>query len=421
MRLIGGTNEYVPNVVQPTGSNPRFKDGQVIAANCSVNSDYSGPFTLSRPSLDFGTDTSELELTIANATARKQQLTLRYLASVAATDTNRAPVQPDLYYWGRVGSNDWQWLEFPASMTLTNDIGGSSTLYLAISRTNLESGVVKAGLFSIQETRVLPSGTGTPSYQRVLMPLSVEGATYDEQNAARPAGLWVGSVELDRVTYYHDTHTEQTPTEDVAATPISFRVILHVDSNGTARLLQRAHIVQETTTNGTAFTRLYANAADPGTATEDRLIQRISSIAFPPDVAIPTSSGFGDATTGLTFSYTVPADSPSNPFRHAFHPDHDGKTFNSDNSVTDAPSGDDPQNYLSVVKPELFSLSNSITFLWPEPETAGPDFLSDSDNDYSRGACTWTLYNVRGTEKPITCKGSFSLQRLHPVGNITVE
>ena len=92
-----------------------------------------------------------------------------------------------------------------------------------------------------------------------------------------------------------------------------------------------------------------------------------------------------------------------NPFRHAKHPDHDGK--NADFSGP-APSGDDYANYLSTVKPELFTIENDLRLQWDATNAA-----SWAPEETLKGTCWWTLKGLR-REGALEMSGTFQMKRL---------
>lgn len=116
----------------------------------------------------------------------------------------------------------------------------------------------------------------------------------------------------------------------------SFRLIVHVDGEGTARLLQRAYLVRkppvlEPDPDHPGAQRIKEPARSV-VVTDEALIpaivgageivgRRISSAAF--GFAQPLVLGgdvFGSGT--LTGTVALDYDDPLNPFKHVFHPDH---------------------------------------------------------------------------------------------------
>ena len=132
-------------------------------------------------------------------------------------------------------------------------------------------------------------------------------------------------------------------------------ILVHVDANGGARLLQR--VAAGVDADGKM--RLFKELESAKAACENP--RRLSSVMMSVDTPVVAASAhttFGDQ---LQFAWTVDAKARDNPFRHAWHPDHDGKTADYSGDVV---SGDDLANYVNPVKPELWSVTNTLYLSW---------------------------------------------------------
>lgn len=135
------------------------------------------------------------------------------------------------------------------------------------------------------------------------------------------AGLWVGEVTLTEVL--HSAGGTNAPTADSS----QLRILLHVDASGAVRLLKEAIVakrVPASSANVMIFTDPAAMATAPGLLRQGgRLIaQRIASVAY--DFAgfeAPLNGGIGQGFR-CEGQLTLPANHPTNPFLHRFHPDH---------------------------------------------------------------------------------------------------
>lgn len=154
------------------------------------------------------------------------------------------------------------------------------------------------------------------------------------------AGLWVGEVTLNEVT--HARANTNAPTVDSA----QLRLILHVGSDGTVRLLRDVTVVRKNVSSDTppgsdAFPDgSLMLVTDPtklpglkGVIRRDgKLVgQRLATAAY--DFKTPAAGrtltgnelnldgglGNGFACQGRI---EMPADHPTNPFKHRYHPDH---------------------------------------------------------------------------------------------------
>jgi len=150
-------------------------------------------------------------------------------------------------------------------------------------------------------------------------------------------------------------------------------------------------------TNGAA--RLFRKLADVPAEVEDaRRFSTVMMSVDTPVVAAESGSAFG---TNTVFSWTIAPTARDNPFRHAWHPDHDGKTAD---YKGEAPSGDDFGNYAQPVKPELWSISNRLDVSWSE------GFPYNADETTS-GIVTWEVTGLTA-KGPVKSVGTFNLQRV---------
>ena len=180
---------------------------------------------------------------------------------------------------------------------------------------------------------------------------------------------------------------------------------MHVGTNGTCRLLQRA--VAGVDTNGVA--RLFKDPADvPEDVEESRRISTVMMSVDTPVVAATESTNpkFGE---DVDFSWVVGATASDNPFRHAWHPDHDGKKADYSDYL---PSGDDFSLYANPIKPELWSISNRLDFSWHElGNRALPEHFPYNADETTSGVVTWEVGGLI-SKGPIKSVGTFTLRRV---------
>jgi len=238
------------------------------------------------------------------------------------------------------------------------------------------------------------------SKMRVRLPLVVQSTA--QAGGLWPDGLYLGSFTLDSVTY-----TNATPVR--AGGSVKGTLIYH--QKGTqGTLLQRLCLGAET--NGVAVYGLdlapvRAKAA-PGSK-----VRRISSVVldpYNPRVFATVSDGTG------RFAWKVDKHAATNPMRHSWHPDHDGPRRLSNGTTVAAPDGDDFNNYSESVKPELFSIDNTVVLTGLPVATN----LTGAIEGSASGRITWTLGNLRSATSggDITCSGTFSLMRVGDVDEI---
>lgn len=222
------------------------------------------------------------------------------------------------------------------------------------------------------------------------------------QPAAPYAGLWVGTVSVDKVSQSQfitgttpnpcpTPPTPCAPTQGTSTTPVpvgrefTFRLILHIDASGTVRLLKDVIQMYKPAVGATPGRYVLVTDASlipafSGTTERDGdlVAKRVSSAAidFPataPDYALTMSGGVTTPGTGsASVTFTVDRDFVTNPFKHKYHPDHDNagatgpvaeafdvtRTLSLTFSSVD-PSGQNPPGYGSTV------LGGSYSELFP--------------------------------------------------------
>jgi hypothetical protein len=197
----------------------------------------------------------------------------------------------------------------------------------------LRLGVKRAGLTAdtaYEGNLTVTDGAG----MRILVPVSVTGVSY--------AGLWVGDATITKVN--QPAHPTDPDTEVETGSEFSFRLVLHADAGGTARLLSQViqmwqegtwmpdpddlgHLIVDQPGHFVLLADDSLVSSYSGAAMRDGQLvgRRISSPAFPSLTADQrVMSPSFDPSPGNTLEATIelPQDDPTNPFRHLFHPEH---------------------------------------------------------------------------------------------------
>lgn len=402
-------------------------------------SDFTAPFEarveLGGDSLDLGRNSPEAVLQLVNRRATPANATVGQIPHPAVNPVAYARFNP---------TNGTEWLDFPSLLTRTVQAGVNDEIRVAPRRQLIDA----AGFSSIIEIR---DNAGT----RQLVVFSATGGTAEEVAASSSssvakaakvltpeaeakshAGLWVGVASIQKVSENHSgtlvtnrvasdgtpleiTRTGNTngPTPVKAAFPL--RLLIHVDTNGTARLLREVtQMWQDGTyapdTNGNLTV---ATGGRPVLVTDSSKLSRYKGV-----------STRGDALTGRRFSsvgYDFPGSGPTqgdnflplaglfamgrtnsatirmnpefatNPFRHKYHPDHD----NLDNRFTDFKA-----EAYEVVR--VISLEFSGTDPGESTSGAAPDY------GYNNLAGTYRE-TITGLHKfAINTEGLFRLKRI---------
>jgi len=324
---------------------------------CKGASTFSGPMQLTlerRDGLLYGHTLTEQTVRIKNNSSSPRSFTVQELASQAPPAANfpvLAGAVPLSYYQLNASNQQFGWFPLPAQLQKLNAQPGEEwVLRLQVNRPQMASFVPPPNNNGVLYQSVLQISDNTGV--RSLLSVSSEGLTSYNTTAsgshvakggpsADPrAGLWVGSATIDRVS---QPASISSPTNPVpVGTPFTFRLLVHVDDAGNARLLQK---VLEMFKNGT----LKPDPSNPSNnivdqpghyvlVTDDALIpqftgatlrdgtavaRRLSSAAFsfPTPVPLTSSGTFGSGS--FSCQIVLDYDDPINPFKHLYHPDHD--------------------------------------------------------------------------------------------------
>ncbi len=405
---VSGTNSVKPTLVLVggfTGLNTAPIDqGKSYFIACDKVSSFSGPvkvFPAGTDGIYFLTNSSCQSLRMKNEHGSALTVSLSLIPSAAAP-SGALPALPSLLAFDYI--EGW--------MPLTNRVrtlqaGEEWTLPLVVDRTGMVSGQLYGGVLVCSD-----SAGG-----RVEVPLVAEYGLPDAAHALWPAGLWVGKATLNQVSQVLGDGTVVDGAR--AGGAMELRLILHVDTEQNCRLLQRVLVAGTEETNGTWNARLYV---DENKVPAGSQCVRISSVAFGVnnDAIVWDQAYYGDDSgfgKNLRFTYTLAADDSVNPFRHPYHPDHDGLDAK---FTTELPFGDNPQNYVGAVKPELFSISNTVSLVWTNTPAAGGSAALWNPAEKVGGVITFQAAGIR-REGPVLMKGEFELRRISQVGALSLE
>jgi hypothetical protein len=249
--------------------------------------------------------------------------------------------------------------------------------------------------------------------QRPTVTTPLGGATNGPIPAALQAGLWVGDITVNAVAETYNNVTNTTPTY----ASFDLRFILHVQTNGTTRLLREViQMLQNgTVTNNAAGQSVLSQPGQAVLLTDDRLLpqytgaalrdgtpvgRRLSTAAFdfdPPGGTnfLTMSGAFGNTNTvGCTITLTP--GTPTNPFLHRYHPDHNNLDKYYAPLATNVP-------------PEVYTVTRQIQMTFTASDPAG---LNGTDYGYTEigGRYRETLTGIH--RNPLVTSGTFHLNRL---------
>ena len=313
----------------------RIMPGAAYWVKCTGPSRYAGPLTVDvvgGTELDYGGNMTEHELHIRNNAAAARGVFLKAKDSAAPPAAEGVPAlagSVPLATWGMpVTTQGWQTM--PSMLVRTLQPGEEWEVRLAVRRAAMAPYTPPAGVTAWEYGSVIEV-TDTDG-TRVDIPVTAEAVMTHAPlpppavPATMRAGLWVGGVIMDKVSQPANTTQPTTPRD--TASDFQMRLIVHVDSNGTARLLQHVIIAwkEGATTNDPGRFVLVSDDTKLDTlfgpaATRNVFGRRISSAAFA--FATPRVMAYDAAVTSLSCSVTLDYNDLLNPFKHQYHPDHD--------------------------------------------------------------------------------------------------
>jgi hypothetical protein len=378
--------------------------------------------------LDFGRFLTEQTLRIRNTSSNNTTFTLTRAASAGPNSTTSPALAGEvpLSYWRmNLAQGQAGFLPLPASLVSPLILpNGEWSVRLAVRRADMNPLSVPAGFTNATYQTILKL-TDTQGSE-VPIPVSSDGLQFAVASAKAPgraesgpdtpphprAGLWVGMVALKAVN--------QAAVSDVpapVASEFQFRLILHVDRSGEARLLQRVILAW---TNGIAFTNNqgFRQTLQPGRfalLTDESLIARFSgsslrdgtvtgrrfasaAFSFHDPILANRVGDFGASNTVLSCSVPLGFDDPLNPFKHLYHPDHNNMDERYENLKQECP------NILRQI---------SIRFTGQDPENTTLPGWGDNQLGGVYGE------RIAGLHKsPVTIEGTFRLVRACTVADL---
>ncbi|MBN2562790.1 MAG: hypothetical protein JXQ75_17845, partial [Phycisphaerae bacterium] len=375
-----------------------IEHGVAYWIKCSTAPKYTAPVHVDAPNLyglDFGTVLTEQDLSIINPsdtdsiTASVQQVSSED-PPAGLGFPERAGDVPLSYFVYEPSGPSWEWEDLSVGETLTRSLapGEEWLIRFAVRRADFPP--------------YTPVGTNGASYQSllkvsgfgntVLYHVGVEaeegalllGAPSESQHVNK--GLWVGETMLYKVNCPAYSPTNLLLTDSLC----EFRLLVHVDDGGQARLLQEVFMawVPLSETNGEY--RLYASRSSlPGDA-ED--VSRISSVAFPLMGPVLLAGAMSNTLTGTV---TVDCNDPVNPFLHRYHPLHDNKDWDG-NVYTN------PVETLTVSRDITMDFTTGVSTNAEEHPLWGVSVVGGTYHE--------TLTGLR--EQVIEVEGSFELNRI---------
>jgi hypothetical protein len=400
-RYIGGTlsTNNPQKLLNPTLQ--ALRRGEALWIDTVKFSDYYGPIkvqvSLSSSGLSFGDTVSMHQVILTNRTASAITVTLTPAGSGKDREGNQPSSVPLLERVLDEDSQDYTYPAFDGPKTLTLQAGQTKAKYVAIDRAELVgvAGTEYASLLVV---------TDSEGMSRIDLPVS---ATIGDLG-----GLWVGEALINRVQnqlqqfqrdadgkYLYENgariplagSADNSLNETAQSFPV--RLIVHTDATGTARLLSNVYA-------GPIATAVEGANPRFGIATHQSLLDagslaqsvRLTAVHFPLDLNQAMTGSFG-AGGSLAGTVTLDYKDKTNPFIHAFHPDHDNLDARFEKAL---PAGAESHTVERKLKLDF--------------DAANPGVKPEWGSQLLTGTFTEEITGIH--KNSISVEGKFSLRRL---------
>jgi hypothetical protein len=378
-KLDNASSSWVP-VLSPSVP---MKKGEAFWVYTQGSSEFNGPVAVQLERADglhYGDTLTRQDVVIKND-SDEQQTILMSLSEGAPS--NR------LFYWKlNETTNIFEWVAFPPA-NLAIAAGESERLSLGVKRDGLSSADPLTGNIDVE--------AGGTVFQ---IPLSLEGIDV--------AGLWVGQAVVNKVNEVNAVAPDNVKTTPTGS-EFSFRIIVHVDDGGQARLL--SHVIQmwdENLPNGPAGPVLFTDDGlmpnYTGTTMRDgkTVGRRISAPAFHNfGQSEPMGGSFGSQAGTLTTTLNLPENDPTNPFIHRYHKDHL------------IPGDDTPED-------QKYSIERAVTLTFQDQDADGNNIVGSNGLGWGSldmgGVYQETISGIH--RENLTIKGTFLLHRVSKKGSL---
>jgi len=392
---IGGVKTSAPSFLSlGVGSSPKVQGGKAYAITATKDGDWPGVIGVQGSGVAFGPDANYASIRVQNCGTTNHTFKFTVVRSddSAATGEELPPISRSLPRVDAFSAQQYTNVEESAAWTVTLAPDEATEQVFSLDRSKLEAGTEYGAILVIEDMGA--------SAMRVRVPIQVE-ASESAETAKFPVGLWGGYIQMENVSRLDD------PLPVKAGGTLKMSVMMHVAPDGAVKLLQR--VAAGVDTNGTP--RLFRELESVPPSVENA--RRYSTVMMSIDTPVVTNNTPGAFGDSLTFDWTIGERAADNPFRHAWHPDHDGKKADYSGPT---PSGDNLANYAGIIKPELWSITNRMEFSWHENNDPHADVDFEwTPSEKTAGFVTWTVSGLTAKE-PIRSVGVFVLQRVIKAG-----
>ncbi|MBP5320865.1 MAG: hypothetical protein J6334_07735 [Kiritimatiellae bacterium] len=402
-----------------------------VSTTGSGETTYMGPFELALEGgsavMAWSTTTAARTLAIKNVTAANRKITIKRessLAPPAGQGTLAGAVEFS------IESIDWsagyaRRVYKPLTFPFTTNVAAGATFEfrvrpnLAKMPAKMTAGAAYQSILTISDAGSVIAGE-TRAEGTCLYRVGARVAGALAASEVNPAGLWVGTValgEVNRAKMLGSSTPEWDPEALMTAPhPFQFRLIVHVADDGTTKILKQVFTAMKSADAASsdlltdretaiAYRGLYPNGS----------IRRTASANFPFMEPLTLRGGeFMTADAILSATFTQAYDDKTNPFVHAFHPQHDNLAFNNKKPSRKA-SGDE-----GVGEYESWGVTRevSLKFLADDPSGAAGD---NWNRTVTGGLYTERVSGLIGQGKPIITRGIFRLSKVNDTAELTTQ
>jgi hypothetical protein len=337
----------------------RMASGEAFWTAPSTNaSSYQGPIRVvasGNGQLDFGLTVGELSVNLYNDSGVARTVRVSRADSepqpASVTGTVQEGQVPLSYWRGVVASNSFGWLDL-SQTTVVVPARGSYEFRIAVRRSAMNP--LSPRLNGRYESLLRIDDLGGPN--RHTLPVVARGMEVYDRNGQPQnpySGMWVGYASVKRVNQPASPTAPSNPVP--AATEFNFRLIVHVDQTGQARLLPwviqmfkpgtlspdpnspELNNVDEPGRTVWVANRTYIPQFQGVTLRDGEPVgRRLSSAVFTFDAPLALAGAGTFGTNVLTASFTNQFNDRLNPFKHIYHPDHDNLDARFENQAAEA-------------------------------------------------------------------------------------
>ena len=391
---------------------------------------FTGPFLLSlgnaAPTLAWTDDASLVRTLTVKNTSSEDRVLKFHRASSLPPPTGHGTAAGDIALLRE--TTDWSggfanavYVPFlnDAQTAFTTNLAAGATFELRLKPDTSRMAATDAGdymsILEISDAGSTLAGESRPSGTCLYRVGAFAAGTLMDSDVSAKAGLWVGTVvlaQVNRAKTLSSAEPEWVSTNLVTAPhPFQFRLLVHVDAEGHATLLKQAFTAMKTPesdiclladrTTAVAFRGAYPNGT----------IRRTASANFPfLDPLALTGGSFAVAGDTVAAVFTQAYDDKTNPFVHAFHPQHDNVEFNNQ-KPSKLGDGDEGRGEY-----ESWGVTRAISLAFADADPVGAN--AEWNRTVTGGIYEETVSGLTGQGKPIITRGAFRLTKVNDAKRI---